>query len=655
VSYHRELEWNEPPTPGERLYAHWTVVRAVGEPAACWWPLAQIGAVRLHLAPPGSEREAPASSITPLVAGKRGRRGSGDYPGVDGDVQTDGFADAAAVLAPPRPHPFPPVVIDSDAIRVAIVDVSFDKLSALPPEVEGPMRVGLPGGDDFEPSRPVLGHGTMMAGVVLAACPGAHVGLFQIPSVAGAARPYLATADLATAIAAAVGAWAADVVLIAMSDGAWGTPRYLRDVLREAARWGRRGRGTPIVCSVGDPSRNHVREDDSPTLGADDLASQPWVHAVAACDGEGRWYRVYPGYACPGPANGNDAWGAGELGAPRTTAGGQGRGRVGPPTLAPPMTNAGNGATYNRLGPAVAFTAPGEPTRWSEHIAADDSSQASALAAAAAARVLSHNRDLTVPELRALLALTADVPAAVDGGRGLGAGAFDARDRLGHNFKVGHGAVNARAASLGAADPVCLALLATRAVPDLESQALALAEAWLHQVQRVVAEDNTLAQAYARVAGRVSRLFLTSLPVQEALCWLARHVRALSEAARWRFWQAQDHGALVERIRHACETAREALGPDDQAIAADLQLLETALAGPGAGVAVATVLATAFRPGDMASHGGKGEPRATALTREAVGDHHGRRRPDGADGGGELERVPFARPDVSRVVHRSPR
>ena len=251
----------------------------------------------------------------------------------------------------------------------------------------------MPGDDDdFGSARPAIGpgHGTAMAGVVLAECPGACVGLFQIAGVAGAARPYLAPADLAAAVAAAVGAWHADVVLIAMSDGAWGTPRYLREVLREAARCGRRGRGASIFCSVGDPSRNHVRQDDSAALGADDLASQPWVHAVAACDSQGGWYRVYPGYECPGPANGN----------------------------------AGNGATYNRLGPAVALAALGEPRRWSEHIAADDSSQASAVAAAAAARVLQKNRDLSAVELRALLALTADVPGAVDGGRGLAAGAL---------------------------------------------------------------------------------------------------------------------------------------------------------------------------------------------------------------------------------------
>jgi hypothetical protein len=626
MGYQRELEWNEPPSHGERRYAHWTVVRAAGAPAASWWPLARIGAVDLYLAPPGSEQEAPALSVTRLIARKRGRRGGGDYVGVDGDVQTDGFEITAAAVAPARPYPFPPAVIRSDAIRVAVVDVSFDKLAALPSVVEGPMRVGLPGDDaPVESARPAIapGHGTAMAGVVLADCPGAHVGLFQIPAVGGAARPYLAPADLAAAVAAAVGAWHADVVLIAMSDGAWGTPRYLREVLREAARCGRRGRGASIFCSVGDPSRNHVRQDDSAALGADDLASQPWVHAVAACDSRGGWYRVYPGYDCPGPANGNS----------------------------------GNGATYNRLGPAVALAALGEPRRWSEHIAADDSSQASAVAAAAAARVLQKNRDLSAVELRALLALTADVPGAIDSGRGLAAGTLDARDRLGHTFTIGHGVVNASAACLAAADPVCLALLATRAVPEGRNQspALELARGWQRAVRRAARRRNPLAREYLRFAGRVSRLYLTSLPVQEALCWLARHVRALSESAAWSFWQGQHHGALVERIRHACETTREALGPDDGATAAGLHLLETALAGPGAGAAVATVLATAFQPGDMTPHGGKGEPRATALTSDAIGDRHRRPGPDGAHGGGGLERSPFARASVSGPVHRSPR
>ncbi len=366
MGYQRELEWNEPPSPDERRYARWTVVRAAGAPAASWWPLARIGAVDLYLVPPGSEHDAPSLSVTRLIAGKRGRRGSGDYVGVDGDVQTDGFEIATAADVPARPYPFPPTAIGSDAIRVAVVDVSFDKLAALPSAAEGPIRVGLPGDDgDAGSARPAIGpgHGTAMAGVVQAECPGACVGLFQIPGVAGAARPYLAPADLAAAVAAAVGAWQADVVLIAMSDGAWGTPRYLREVLREAARCGRRGRGASIFCSVGDPSRNHVRQDDSAALGADDLASQPWVHAVAACDSQGGWYRVYPGYECPGPAN--DAWGAGELCSPRTIAGGHGdppRVPIGKPATARPTTAWARRSRWRRWASPAAGASTSRPT-----------------------------------------------------------------------------------------------------------------------------------------------------------------------------------------------------------------------------------------------------------------------------------------------------
>src|SRR5262245_26228144 len=290
MEYERELEWNEPPSLCERRYARWAVVRAAGAPARSWWPLARVGGVHLSLGAPGSERDAPIASFTPLIAAKRGRRGSGDYAGVDGAVQTDAFDPCTAADGPPPEPPFAPPARpanDCGAIRVAVVDVSFDRhRGALPASVDGPILVGLPGLAQDAVAARGAGHGTQMAGVVRSQFPGAHVGLFQIAGVAGAARPYLATADLAAAVAAAVESWHADVVLIAMSDGAWGIPRYLRDVLREAARCGRGGRGTPIFCSVGDPSRNHSRQEDSAALGADDLASQPWVHAIAACDRE---------------------------------------------------------------------------------------------------------------------------------------------------------------------------------------------------------------------------------------------------------------------------------------------------------------------------------------------------------------------------------
>jgi hypothetical protein len=630
ATYDRELEWNELPTSSERSYTRWTVVRAAGAPAAAWWPLARIGRVALHLAPPGTEMDAPVLSATPAVAAKRGRRGSGDYAGVDGHVgladrhleENDGVC-ANDSPAPPHAPQCPPAGAGAGRIRVAVVDVSFDNLEALGAAVfDGPMLVGLPGERDTPTSVVAPGHGTMMAGVVLADAPDAHVGLFQIAGVAGAARPYLATADLAAAVAAAVEGWRADVVLIAMSDGAWGTPSYLSDVLREAARCGRGGRGAAIFCSVGDPSRNHVRQIDSAALGADDLASQPWVQAIAACDQRGRWYRTYARYGD------------------------------------------GLGATYNRLGPAVALAASGEPRRWSERIAADDSSQASALAAAAAARVLAANPDLSVVELRALLALTADVPSDVDDGRGLAAGAFDGRDRMGHSFKLGHGVVNPRAASLAAVDPICLALLATRTVPDPDpapageggGRALALARAWRAALLREThGPAAALARAYAQIAPPVSRLFLTSLPVQQALGWLARHVRALCDAADLATWRAQDHGALVQQIRYALEIVGESLPSGEGPAMAALQDLQEAIAAVNTSPAVGTFLAIAFAPAVIAGDGGKGEPGAGVAASNAEDDHRHRAGAGRRDRDGGVERAPFVRPRVPGPVHRSAR
>ena len=61
-------------------------------------------------------------------------------------------------------------MIGSDAIRVAVVDVSFDKLAALPSVVEGPMRVGLPGDDDDSgPARLVVYHPDYQVSVELTA------------------------------------------------------------------------------------------------------------------------------------------------------------------------------------------------------------------------------------------------------------------------------------------------------------------------------------------------------------------------------------------------------------------------------------------------------------------------------------------------------
>jgi hypothetical protein len=175
------------------------------------------------------------------------------------------------------------------------------------------------------------------------------------------------------------------------------------------------------------------------------------------------------------------------------------------------------------------------------------------------------------------------------------------------------------------------------------------------EVLRAAGRGDPPARAYARAAGRVSRLFMTSLPVQEALCWLARHARALQEGARTTHWQPQHHGALVERIRHVLDTIRDALGPADGDVAACLPALEAALDGADIDQAVASALARTLGPDVMAADGEQGDPRAIALTSDPVGDRHRRRRPHRADRDRELERPPFARASVRRAVHRSPR
>jgi hypothetical protein len=458
----------------------------------------------------------------------------------------------------------------SRQVRVAVIDVNFENLEVLEAfgagRVEGPFALSrLIAANDARAGAPPAtrapGHGAAMAGIILDQVPRARVGLFQVPAVGGAAPAYLAATEIAVALAAAVESWRADVVLIAMSDGAWGTPRHLRDVLREAARTGRRGRGAAIICSVGDPAKNHSRAEDSAAIGADDLASQPWVIAAAACDSDGRWLRARFDYQHSGSP----------------------------------------GTTYNRFGPSVALAASGESQVFGGVLAADDSSQAAALVAAGAAAVLQRAPETTLDDLRTLLFLTADAPAEIDEPKdrsiaaqpGLATSVCDGRDRLGHSFKVGYGRINAAAAVLAASDPIAAALLATRRCPDPAavgtSAALRMAEAWeatWRQALAAAPHAARLAAGYARVRGRLARAALRSPAAAEALAWLARHARALSEQPqdRWLAWfaNAGDHGALDDRVHHAMEVlARAASG--DAAAAGWLARLAAALTAGGAG------------------------------------------------------------------------
>ena len=201
-----------------------------------------------------------------------------------------------------------------------------------------------------------------MAGIILHQVPRARVGLFRIPAIAGAVPAYSLRPRSRSRVAAAVEPWRADVVLIAMSDGAWGTPRHLRDVLREAARTGRGGRGA-MVCSVGIRPRTirarRTAPQSAPTIGEPALGNRR--RCLRRCR--------------PLAAGGFDyqrTWLA--------------------------------GTTYNRFGPSVALAAPGEAQVYGGVLAADDSSQAAALVAAAAATVCRARRTTTLDDLRAILA-----------------------------------------------------------------------------------------------------------------------------------------------------------------------------------------------------------------------------------------------------------
>ena len=435
---------------------------------------------------------------------------------------------------------------------MAVIDVGFENLDVLDAfgagRVEGPFSLSrLVAANDARAGAPPAtrapGHGTAMAGIVLHEVPRARVGLFQVPAIAGAVPAYLAPTEIAVAIAAAVESWRADVVLIAMSDGAWGTPRHLRDVLREAARTGRRGRGAAIVCSVGDPAKNHSRAEDSAAIGADDLASQPWVIAAAACDSAGRWLRARFDYQ-----------------------------RSGSP-----------GTTYNRFGPSVALAASGESQVFGGVLAADDSSQAAALVAAGAAAVLQHAPDTTLDDLRALLFMTADAPAEIDGPNdrpidaqpGLATSVCDGRDRLGHSFKVGYGRVNAAAAVLAASDPIAAALLATRRCPDPavggKSAALRMAEAWEATWRQALAgapRAARLAAGYARVrGGSRARRCVRPRPPRRWPGWRGTRARCRKTHNRRIAGSPGsptqgDHGALDDRVHHAIEVLARAVSED---------------------------------------------------------------------------------------------
>ena len=408
----------------------------------------------------------------------------------------------------------------SAPVRVAIVDGRFggyERVENLR-QVAAPVPCHLPLPAHVALDPDAGNHGTLMAMAIRAIAPAseAELGLFCVGPVGRDLAPlavWLGAANLACAIAAAVGQWRADVVLVAMSDSAWGMPRYLSAVLTEAVA----ACGATIVCSTGDPTSNRCATDAvSAALPADALASHPHVIAVSACDELGRWYRRFS-----------------------------------------------KGAALSQeplscFGPAVAVCAPGIYTVLRDAVGeelVDDTSLASALAAAVVARVRVAAPGLDPTDVRSIITATAGAPPRVDDGYGTGAGQFDDFDHRGHNPKLGAGMVDTLCAVLSAIDPVCQALLSSRphraSIPSLRISTT-------HPtVSRVMAffkwtctEQHPVLVGYRTHGPEIAALMVRCNRTREAAMWLGRHLAAVLgsdlDVLRWR--SGSDHAALAWRI-----------------------------------------------------------------------------------------------------------
>lgn len=446
------------------------------------------------------------------------------------------------VLARIGVEPRPPLEADEDTeeIVIAVVDTEFERN-------DGVEDVAFPR-PGATPEIAAGNHGDLMARVVASVMvlnPAVRFVLrrIRIPQ----ASDYLVPTDIAVAIAEAVaprteGTRPADVVLLAMSAGAWGTPPHLDAVVTEAARCGRGGRGAVIVCSSGRPNKSPTYAATpgsslgvrSVAHGADELGAHPDVLLVGPCDLAGRWLRV-----------------------PR-------RDLLTTPLLARSMPG-----IQGRLGPSMGVVAPGVHTDIGT--LADGSSQASAIVAAVAGLVLRANPDLRAAEVRQLFRQTAFVPRTVDVVRGPEALSCSSFDRSGHNFKVGAGMVNPLGAVLSARDPVCQALFAASETmePPEDAYSLRLAPPvlfarWFDFVVSSAGEGAELVAGYRRHRRALSRLVLRSIRAREELSWLARHLLAIFTHEGRHGWispagRQMDHGALRRRLVHLAGTLREEL------------------------------------------------------------------------------------------------
>jgi hypothetical protein len=517
-----------------------------------------VGEERLYVSPSIDEGALPARFIQPLVSRRRGQptRGTG-YIGVDSRVWTsERYAHSLAPSEPAPPPladqpefglPRPRISVEAllkaiglgwpnrpalgwdghprGPVRVAVIDTDCGGWGVLRGVDDSSLRltpVGqwlqFPRGQQPpEPTQPVPGHGVVMAAAVEAVAPDVRIGLFEIPF---AQSSFVHGTDLAAALARAVADWGADIVLVPMAHASWGTPAHLRAILRGCARSGRGGRGAVIVCCTGRIDQNRDFHGDSTVLAGDDFNAQPWVIPVAACSLTGGWYRVH-------------------------------------------------GQPLGRQGPSVEICAPGELVTFASVGAADDSSLAAALVAGTVARMVATHPELSLSELRQLLRATSVAlpPEDTPGPPGLESDHFNEWDRAGHNFKLGHGRVDSLGACLAAADPVCYALLATRrslssqSGPSAAEAELEAARGWESCLMKL-ASRSELARRYLALRGYLVPLVLRTPALQDALFWLARHLRALRlyGSPSWPD-DGTDHGALSDRCLHTLEVLGEVMEP----------------------------------------------------------------------------------------------
>jgi hypothetical protein len=523
---------------------------ADGRPLAVpssWVPFPSVGEERLYVSPSVDEGALPARFIQPLVARRRGQpaRGVG-YVGVDSRVWTrERFSPQAPENEPPpvtaeQPElgePRPRISVETllrslglasphraacgwdghprAQVRVAVIDTDCGGWGALQGVDEGSLHLSPVGQwlqfprlqQRPEPHQRMAGHGVVMAAAVEAVAPEVRIGLFEIPF---AHASYVHATDLAAALARAVGEWGADIVLVAMAHACWGTPAQLRAILRGCARSGRGGKGAVIVCCTGRIDQNRDLHGDSTALASDDFNAQPWVLPVAACGLTGGWYRVHR-------------------------------------------------HPLGRMGPSVELSAPGDLVTFPAVGAADDSSLAAALVAGTVARMLGTHPGLSLMEVRQVLRATAvrTFPEHDAAAPGLEASHFNEWDGAGHNFKLGHGQLDALGACLATADPVCYALLAMRrhvsassCAPEWEREA---ARGWEHWVRRESSRSE-LARRYLELRGHLVPLVLRAPALQDALFWLARHLRALrlQGPLQWPD-ERMDQAALSDRCLHVLE------------------------------------------------------------------------------------------------------